>query len=84
VNGDSFIEQHLAKDWEFSIYRITKKVLEESRFKKTPPAKVAIRLADELSMQVHPIFGHRGQQIIDSLVADRWHANTSIEYNLFQ
>ncbi len=77
--GDSFIEQHLAKDWEFSIYRIAKKVLEESRFKKTPPAKVAIQLADELSMQVHPIFGHRGQQIIDSLVADKWHTKTSIE-----
>jgi leucine dehydrogenase len=79
VNGDPFIEQHLAINWEFSIYRIAKKVLQESRLTKTPPAKVAIRLADELSIQNHPIFGHRGQQIIDSLVADRWHTKTSIE-----
>ena len=79
VGKDLFIEQHLTKDWEFSIYRIGLKVLRESRLTKTPPAKVALRLANELSLQNHPIFGHRGQQIIESLVADKWHHRTTID-----
>jgi hypothetical protein len=29
-------------------------------------------MADTLSRDPHPVFGHRGQQIIDSLVRDRW------------
>jgi leucine dehydrogenase len=79
VGNDPFIEQHLMKDWEFSIYRVGLKVLQESRLTKTPPAKVAMRLADELSMQSHPVFGHRGQQIIDSLATDKWHQRTTID-----
>ena len=27
---------------------------------------------EKLSLEPHPVFGHRGRQIIDSLVADRW------------
>ncbi|MBI4811647.1 MAG: Glu/Leu/Phe/Val dehydrogenase [Ignavibacteriales bacterium] len=73
VNNDPFIEQHLQKDWEFSIYRVGLKVLQESRATKTPPAEVALRIANELSMQNHPIFGPRSQQIINSLVDDKWH-----------
>ncbi len=68
VTSDPFIEQHLTRDWEFSIYQTTLRVLNESGKTGVPPARVAMRLADELSMQPHPIFGHRGQQIIDSLM----------------
>jgi hypothetical protein len=32
-----------------------------------------VRQAEKLSLEPHPIFGHRGRQIIDSLDADRWH-----------
>ena len=39
------------------------------------PAKVAIQLADEMAMQPHPLFGHRGQQIIDTLISDEWFKN---------
>ncbi|MFQ5866210.1 MAG: Glu/Leu/Phe/Val dehydrogenase [bacterium] len=73
VKDDPFIERHLSKDWPHSIYQTTLKVLQTSRESKEPPAKVAIRLADQLSLEMHPIFGHRGRQIIDSLVAERWH-----------
>ncbi|MFQ5771080.1 MAG: Glu/Leu/Phe/Val dehydrogenase [bacterium] len=73
VNNDPFIERHLSRDWEHSIYQTSLQVLKESRDTGEPPAKVAMRLADERSLQAHPIFGHRGKQIIDSLVADRWH-----------
>ncbi len=73
MNDDPFFEKHLSTDWEYSVYQTTLRVLGESRKTGDPPAQVAIRQADELSLQPHPIFGHRGKQIIDSLVADRWH-----------
>ena len=73
VRNDKFIEMHLNKEWEFSIYRMALKVLEESRTTKTPPGHVALRIANELSLENHAIFGHRGQEIIDSLVAGKWH-----------
>lgn len=79
VNNDPFIERHLTKDWEYSIYQMSLKVLQESHVTGEPPAKVACRLADDLSLENHPIFGHRGQQIIDSLVADRWHEKSLVE-----
>lgn len=73
VIDDPLIEQHLHKDWEHSIYQTTLRVLGESQSAKRPTASIAMVLADELSLQEHPIFGHRGQQIISSLVADEWH-----------
>lgn len=73
VKDDPFFEKHLSRDWEFSIYQTALRVLRATRGAGDPPAKVAILLADELSLQPHPIFGHRGKQIIDSLVADGWH-----------
>jgi len=73
VNNDPFVEQHLEKNWEYSIFRIGLKVLQESRETKTPPAEVAMKIANEMSLQNHPLFGHRGRQVIDSLVGDRWH-----------
>lgn len=75
VKNDPFIERHLSKDWEYSIYQMALKVLRESQKSSEPPARVAVEIADKLSLENHPIFGHRGQEIIDSLVADRWHEN---------
>jgi len=54
------------------VCQTTLRVLNESRETGDPPARVAIRHADEMAAQPHPIFGHRGQQIIDSLVAEGW------------
>lgn len=73
VNDDPFFERHLSRDWEQSIFQTALRVLHESKASGEPPAKVATRQADVLSLQNHPIFGHRGQQIINSLVANRWH-----------
>jgi len=73
VTEDPFFEKHLSREWEHSIHQTTLRVLKESRETGDPPAKVAIRMADELSLKPHPIFGHRGKQIIESLVADKWH-----------
>jgi len=75
VNKDSMIEQHFSKDWEYSIYNSAIKVLEESNSSNKPTAKIALKIADELSKVNHPIFGHRGKEIIKSLVEDKWHLN---------
>jgi leucine dehydrogenase len=73
VKNDPLFERHLTRDWEHSIYQTTRRVLHKSCSTSTPSAEIAMHLADRLSLEEHPIFGHRGRQIIASLVADRWH-----------
>ncbi len=73
VRDDPLFERHLTWDWEHSIYQTTRRVLHKSCSTSTPSAEIAMHLADRLSLEEHPIFGHRGRQIIASLVADRWH-----------
>jgi len=75
VNNDEFIERHLEREWEHSVFRTTLQVLEGSRTDGLPPARTAMNLADELSLQPHPIFGHRGVRIINSIVEDCWFEN---------
>jgi leucine dehydrogenase len=70
---DPLVERHLSRDWEYSIHRMCHKVVQRSRDTGQPPSQVAEAIADELSLVPHTIFGHRGQAIIDSLAADRWH-----------
>ena len=73
VNDDPFIERHLLFDWKHSVYQTSLNVLNESKKKNKPTSEVAVHLADKLSKENHPIFGHRGKQIINSLVEDKWH-----------
>jgi leucine dehydrogenase len=75
VRNDPLFERHLTRDWEFSIFQTTLRVLQKSCSTGTPTAEIAMQLADRLSLEEHPIFGHRGRQIIASLVEDRWHEN---------
>lgn len=67
VPDDPMIERHLSKDWTHSIHRTTLEVLERAEASGRPPGAVALERADELSRQPHPIFGHRGYQIIRGL-----------------
>jgi glutamate dehydrogenase/leucine dehydrogenase len=73
VNDDQFIERHFSTDWEHSIYQMALMVLKKSKKKNKHTGKVAVQIADKLSKKNHPVFGHRGQKIIDSLVIDQWH-----------
>lgn len=73
VNNDDFIERHLAKEWDFSVFKSTLTVLKEAKKSNKSTSIVAIKQATDLSMEVHPVFGHRSQKIIDSLVANNWH-----------
>ena len=72
VVNDPLFERYLSRDWENSVYQTTLRVLQESRTAGEPTGRIAVRQAEKLSLMPHPIFGHRGRQIIDSLVADRW------------
>jgi glutamate dehydrogenase/leucine dehydrogenase len=79
VNDDPYIEKHLNKEWKYSIYQTSLQVLNETQKSNLPPAKVALKLAEKLSKEEHPIFGHRGLQIIDSLRKNNWHINHSLK-----
>ena len=72
LDDDPFFTRHLDREWQHSIFQTTLQVLSESQANNEPPADVAIRLADELSLQDNPIYGHRGEKIVKSLVNSGW------------
>ncbi len=72
VNNDPAIEQHLNREWEYSVHQTTLKVLQNSKSKNIAPGHVAVQLAEELSFVNHPIYGHRGEKIIRSVIEDGW------------
>jgi glutamate dehydrogenase/leucine dehydrogenase len=72
VNDDEFIERHLQRDWQYSVFQTALRVLTTSKENGQPPALTAMELADKLSLEPHPVFGHRGVRIIESLVSDGW------------
>jgi glutamate dehydrogenase/leucine dehydrogenase len=72
VDCDPAFERHLGEDWDNSIYRLSLEVLGEARRCGRTPAQVALELAEKRSLEKHPIQGHRGVQIIRSLVASGW------------
>jgi hypothetical protein len=47
-------------------------VLERAQREGITPAQAANLLADELAGKPHPIWGHRGKQILAALDAERW------------
>lgn len=73
VNNDPAIEMHFNRKWKHSIFNTTIDVLKESKKKNKPTGEIAIKLADKYSELKHPIFGHRGRQIIKSLAENEWH-----------
>ena len=75
INNDPLIENHFSREWKHSIFNLTKQVLKESKEKNIPTSEIALKMADKLSKENHPIFGHRGKEIINSLVENEWHKN---------
>ena len=72
VDNDDFIERHLQKDWKHGVYQTTLSVLKEAQKTGKPTSEIAIKQATEMSMQEHPVFGHRSLKIIQSLVKNKW------------
>ena len=82
VKNDPLLEVHLRRTNENSIYNTTLKILNESKSTKTPPGQGALKLAEKLSYENHPIFGHRGKLIIDSIIASKWHELPLVDWKL--
>ena len=70
--GDPAIERHFGRDWVNAVFVICRRVLERARDSGTTPREAADRLADELAVQEHPIWGHRTRAILDGLLRDGW------------
>jgi len=69
---DPAITSHLDHDSEHGIFQRSLQVYQRAQASGRTPAAEAQLLADELSRMPHPIWGNRGQRIIDALVAERW------------
>jgi glutamate dehydrogenase/leucine dehydrogenase len=69
---DPAIVDHLSRDAPTGIFLRTVTVLERAAESGRTPADEAERLAEDLSDEPHPIWGNRGQQIIDALIRGDW------------
>ncbi len=72
VEKDPAIERHLSHDWENGVYQVALRVLDDSRRTGSTPHRIARQLADEKATEPHPLWGHRGQLIINSLRSRGW------------
>ena len=69
---DPLVQAHLGTEHPFSVYNTVRSVMATASEQGIRPEEAADVLANEASQQPHPIFGHRSQAIIDSLVAGDW------------
>jgi hypothetical protein len=73
-DGDPAIVRHFDRDWQGSVYRVTRAVLERAASSRITSAGAANALADELAEQPHPIFPDRTAAIIRGLMKQGWAA----------
>ena len=71
--NDPAIQRHFAREWDNALFVVTRRVLERAKRDGITTSDAANALADELSLQPHPIWGHRSRAIIDALVDEHWH-----------
>ncbi len=65
---DPRLAAHLgAGGWDNSIFDLSLAILAEAERSGEPAARVALRLAESRSRELHPIWGHRGAAIIRAL-----------------
>jgi glutamate dehydrogenase/leucine dehydrogenase len=72
LNDDPAILAHLQRETPHGIFRRTLEVLGRAERSGRTPAREAEVLAEELMLEPHPLWGHRGQLIINDLVASGW------------
>jgi glutamate dehydrogenase/leucine dehydrogenase len=78
IGNDPAIYAHLERETPTGIFRRSLEVFARAKASGRTPVDEASDLADELSQELHPIWGHRSQRIIDYLVADGWAAGEPI------
>lgn len=67
VDQDSVLARHLDYTWERSVYQTSLQVLARAHHEGVSTHQAAVQSAEELSQITHPIWGHRGQEIIGNL-----------------
>jgi len=72
IDNDPNINRHYDRSWKHSIFQTAMQVFSESKNKSKPTGEIALNIAEKLSLENHPIFGHRGEKIIESLVKNKW------------
>ncbi len=72
VNRDPSILRHLGRDWENSVYQMTLRVLKKSDDDKISTGQAANEIADHLSKEEHPLWGHRWWNVQESLLENDW------------
>eukprot|EP00002_Diphylleia_rotans_P032685 TRINITY_DN687_c0_g3_i1.p1 TRINITY_DN687_c0_g3~~TRINITY_DN687_c0_g3_i1.p1 ORF type:complete len:464 (+),score=114.96 TRINITY_DN687_c0_g3_i1:111-1502(+) len=73
VNNDPAKVRHFDREWENAVFVVTKKVLAHAKRENITTAAAANTLADQQAEIPHPIWGHRGSLILQSLIEDNWH-----------
>jgi glutamate dehydrogenase/leucine dehydrogenase len=72
IPEDPSVNAHLDREVPHGIFRRTLEIIERAKQRGSTPAEEAEVLADELSQELHPLWGNRGQVIIDALVRTGW------------
>ncbi len=72
IPDDPAITSHLDPATPHGIFQRALEVFRLADASGRPPADEAERLAEALSDEPHPVWGNRGQTIIDALLGERW------------
>jgi glutamate dehydrogenase/leucine dehydrogenase len=72
---DPQISSRLGRDFEFSVYNSTMRVLQKAKDDGSSTPIAANAIADELAAVPHPLWGHRSKAIVAALVNDDWANN---------
>lgn len=65
--NDPAINRHFSRDWDNAVFVVTKRILALAEREGITSSEAANRLADQACAVPHPIWGHRGRDIIASL-----------------
>ncbi|MFH1131952.1 MAG: Glu/Leu/Phe/Val dehydrogenase dimerization domain-containing protein [Pseudomonadota bacterium] len=72
IGDDPAIRSHLERDNPTGIFQRSMEVFRRAAKSGNTTAQEAQALADELAQQLHPMWGNRGQMIINDLVKTGW------------
>lgn len=70
--ADAAILRHFSKDWDNSIFVMTKKILQKAQDDGVTPSTAANALAKELVERPHPTWPDRTKDVVRSLVDSGW------------
>lgn len=78
IESDPAIQRHYGRDWEGSVFRVTRSVLERAQARGVTTAEAANDMADELAELEHPLFPQRTRHIVRGLLNAGWAAASDV------